>query len=81
MCRIMVIFTCGNLNHINMVKIARMGYNLYIMLAKVKLTYNSKISLKENFNNAFKFDNEEFKKSALGNGTPLVPERPQAAQE
>lgn len=34
MCRIMVIFTCGNLNHINMVKIARMGYNLYIMLAK-----------------------------------------------
>lgn len=48
---------------------------------KVKLTYNSKISLKENFNNAFKFDNEEFKKSALGNGTPLVPEQPQAAQE
>ena len=30
-----------------------------------KYTYDSKISLKENFNNAFKFDNEEFKKSLL----------------
>lgn len=28
-----------------------------------KYPYNSKISLKENFNNAFKFGNEEFKKS------------------
>ena len=28
-----------------------------------KYTYDSNLSLKENFNNAFKFDNEEFKKS------------------
>lgn len=72
MCRIMVIFTLGNLNHINMVKIARMGYNLYIMLAKPFIKWvGGKSQLLEEIREKYPSKIEKYCEPFVGGGAIL----------
>lgn len=72
MCEIMVIFTRGNLNHINMVKIARMGYNLYIMLAKPFIKWvGGKSQLLEEIREKYPSKIEKYCEPFVGGGAIL----------